>query len=156
MPLKSLNVFRKPRELAMRSRNAWLRWSRGIELPPSARASLSCRLRSGRRGSITVGEDTLIAFKALIYTLDPLTGQVRPVRIGKHCFIGAGSIITPGVSIGEGCIVGSGAVVLEDVPPRSIVVGNPGRILRRDITVGPFGRIPGADENTRRLYTEVD
>jgi serine acetyltransferase len=156
MPLKSLNVFRKPRERVMRWRNAWLRWTRGIILPPSTRASLSCRLRSGRRGSITVGEDTLIAFKALIYTLDPLTGEVRPVRIGKHCFIGAGSIIPPGVTIGDGTIVGSGAVVLEDVPPGSIVAGNPAKVLRRDITVGPFGRIPGADENTRRLYTEVD
>ena len=59
----------------------------------------------------------------------------------------------PGVTIGAGSIVGGGAVVFDDVPPGSIVAGNPASILRSDITVGRFGRLSGADENTRRLWT---
>lgn len=44
--------------------------------------------------------------------------------------IGAGAVILPGVTIGEGSIVGAGSVVTKDVPPKTIVVGNPARILR--------------------------
>lgn len=42
--------------------------------------------------------------------------------------IGAGAILLPGVRIGRGSMVGAGAVVTKDVPPWSLVVGNPGRI----------------------------
>ena len=52
-----------------------------------------------------------------------------PVIIGDDCFIGYGSIILMGVSIGEGSIVGAGAVVTKDVPSRSVVAGNPARII---------------------------
>jgi maltose O-acetyltransferase len=114
--------------------------------------SFSSRIRPGRRGSIVIGADTLIAFKTLIYTRDRLTGQDRPVTIGRRCFIGGGSTILPGVTIGDECIVGAGAVVFESVPPRSIVGGNPGRILRRDIQVGRWGRLEGADDASRRLW----
>jgi maltose O-acetyltransferase len=61
-------------------------------------------------------------------------------------------MILPGVTIGDGAIVGGGAVVFEDVPPRSIVGGNPARVLKTDIDAGPYGRLEGADENTRRLW----
>jgi maltose O-acetyltransferase len=82
-----------------------------------------------------------VAFKTLIFTLDPLTGEDRPVRIGSRCFIGGGSLILPGVTIGDECIIGAGSVVFDDVPPRSIAGGNPARIIRSDILVGPYGRL---------------
>ncbi len=44
--------------------------------------------------------------------------------------IGAKSIIVRGVTIGEGAIVGAGSVVTRDVPPYTIVAGNPARIIR--------------------------
>ena len=47
-----------------------------------------------------------------------------------NCFIGAQAIIMPGVRVGDECIVGSGAVVTKDVPPGSIVAGNPAKIIR--------------------------
>ena len=52
------------------------------------------------------------------------------VQIGENCWIGAGAKILPGVTIGEGAIVGMGAVVAKDVPPLSVVVGNPGRVVK--------------------------
>jgi acetyltransferase-like isoleucine patch superfamily enzyme len=58
--------------------------------------------------------------------LDP-----RPVRIGRGAFLGVGSIVLPGVTIGENGYVGAGAVVTDDVPERSVVVGNPARVVRR-------------------------
>jgi len=107
---------------------------------------------SGARGSISIGPDSLVAFKVLLYSRDELTGEVRPIRIGARCFIGGGSIIRPGVEVGEGSIVAAGAVVFNDVPPNSIVAGNPARILRAGIEVGSRGRLKGADENTRRMW----
>jgi UDP-2-acetamido-3-amino-2,3-dideoxy-glucuronate N-acetyltransferase len=44
--------------------------------------------------------------------------------------IGAGSIICPGITVGEGSMVGAGSVVTKDVPPHTLVVGNPARVVR--------------------------
>lgn len=55
----------------------------------------------------------------------------KPVVIGNSVHIGDRAIILPGVTIGDGVQVGAGAVVTKDVPPDSIVVGNPARVLRK-------------------------
>lgn len=49
--------------------------------------------------------------------------------IGSDVWIGYGSIILSGVSIGDSSIVGAGSVVTKDVPPNSIAVGNPARVI---------------------------
>lgn len=56
--------------------------------------------------------------------------QFAPVRLEDGCDIGVGAIILPGVTIGRLAQVGAGAVVTRDVPPRTIVAGNPARELR--------------------------
>jgi acetyltransferase-like isoleucine patch superfamily enzyme len=53
------------------------------------------------------------------------------VRIGQGSFIGAHSVILPGVDIGRGCVVGAGSVVASSVPDYCVVSGAPARILRR-------------------------
>lgn len=156
MALKSLNQLRHFRNALLAVRTWWLRTRHGLVLGQGVSISLSARFRSARPGAITVGERTLIAFKTLFLTRDPVSGEVRPIRIGKHCFIGGGSVITPGVTVGDSSIVGGGSVVFEDVPPNCIVVGNPARILRRDVEIGPLGRLSGADENTDRMYYGID
>ena len=50
--------------------------------------------------------------------------------IRRGARIGGGAILCPGVEIGEEAFVGAGAVVTKDVPPRTVVVGNPARVLR--------------------------
>ena len=57
--------------------------------------------------------------------------QGRPVTIGDDCWIGGGAIICPGVTVGEGAVVAAGAVVVKDVEPRTVVGGNPARMIRR-------------------------
>lgn len=52
------------------------------------------------------------------------------VEIGHDVWIGHGAVIMPGVTIGNGAAIGSGAVVTKDVPPFTIVVGVPARVLR--------------------------
>jgi UDP-2-acetamido-3-amino-2,3-dideoxy-glucuronate N-acetyltransferase len=57
--------------------------------------------------------------------------QVTPTVIKKGASIGSGSTILCNVTIGEKAIVGSGSVVTKDVPPYTIVAGNPAKIVRR-------------------------
>ncbi len=54
-----------------------------------------------------------------------------PTRIGANCWLGAGVVVTSGVSIGERCVIGAGSVVTHDVEPFSIAAGAPARVLRR-------------------------
>lgn len=151
MAIKSLNNFRKVRVLVTGLRRRWLWWRHGVRIAPGASLSLSATLIAGRRGAITVGDGSLIAFKTLLLTRDP-DGAVRPIAIGRNCFIGGGSTILPGVTVGDGAIVGAGAVVFDDVPPACAVGGNPARVIREGLRTGRFGRLDYASDNSRRLY----
>jgi len=55
----------------------------------------------------------------------------RPIRIGRNVWIGFDACVLPGVNIGEGAVVGARSVVVEDVPPYSVAVGNPARVIRK-------------------------
>jgi acetyltransferase-like isoleucine patch superfamily enzyme len=56
--------------------------------------------------------------------------KIKPVKINDRVWIGLNSIILKGVTIGQGAIVGAGSVVTKDVPPYTIVGGNPAQIIR--------------------------
>ncbi|MBI3874557.1 MAG: acyltransferase [Verrucomicrobia bacterium] len=55
----------------------------------------------------------------------------KPIRVGRNVWIGFDCCVLPGVTIGEGSIVGARSVVTADVPPYTIVAGNPARIIRQ-------------------------
>jgi len=55
---------------------------------------------------------------------------VVPTFVQRRASVGSGAVILAGVTIGAGAIVGAGAVVTHDVPPRTIVAGNPARVVR--------------------------
>ena len=55
----------------------------------------------------------------------------KPIIIGKNVWIGTGAIILPGITLGDHAIIGAGSVVTKDVPPETIVVGNPAKYLRK-------------------------
>ena len=57
--------------------------------------------------------------------------KITPTLVKKGASIGAGAIIICGVTIGEGAVVGAGAVVTKDVPPHSLVIGNPAKIIKK-------------------------
>jgi len=56
--------------------------------------------------------------------------QVKPVVIGDDAWIGSHAIILPGVTVGRGAVGAAGSVVTKDVAPRTMVAGNPARLVR--------------------------
>ena len=84
---------------------------------------------------ITVGDDVTFGPKVQVLAHDASMHQalgytrIAPVTIGDRVFIGAGSIILPGVSIGSDTIVGAGSVVTKDIPSGEIWAGNPAHKL---------------------------
>ena len=57
--------------------------------------------------------------------------KIVPTIVKKGASIGAGSVIRCGITIGEGSLVGAGSVVTKDVPPNTLVVGNPAKPVRK-------------------------
>ena len=59
----------------------------------------------------------------------PRPEEIKPVRICRRAWIGQNSFILKGVTVGEGAIVGVNSVVITDVPPYTVVMGNPARVV---------------------------
>ncbi|MBW3625832.1 MAG: acyltransferase [Armatimonadetes bacterium] len=84
---------------------------------------------------ISIGDGCTLAPNVHILAHDASTKiylgytKLGRVVIEKNAFIGAGSIILPGVRIGEGAIIGAGSVVTRDVPAGSVVAGNPAVVV---------------------------
>jgi acetyltransferase-like isoleucine patch superfamily enzyme len=84
----------------------------------------------------TLEENVFIA-PCVVTTNDDYMGRterrhelVRGPTIRRGARVGGGAVLCPGVEVGEEAFVGAGAVVTKDVPPRTVVVGNPARVLR--------------------------
>lgn len=58
---------------------------------------------------------------------------IKPIVIENHVWIGTKAVILKGVHIGEGAIVAAGSVVTRDVPPHTLVAGNPARVIKEDV-----------------------
>lgn len=123
----------------------------GMDIHPSVQFSLSAQFDRTFPIGVHVGAQSYVAFEARILTHDMTRGLYLHTRIGQNCFIGGRSLILPGVEIGDHCVVGAGSVVTKSVPPHSLVAGNPARILRNDIEVGPYGRFLTADATESAL-----
>ena len=97
---------------------------------------------------ITIGENVFIGPNVSLLTpVHPLCWQDRnsyekpdgtltdkeyakPITIGSNCWIAGNVTICGGVTIGEGCVIGAGSVVTRDIPPNSLAVGIPCRVIR--------------------------
>jgi acetyltransferase-like isoleucine patch superfamily enzyme len=111
----------------------------GMDISDSAWFSLKVHFDVTHPRGIHIGPQSYVAFGAVILTHDMTRGVYANTRIGARCFIGAHSIILPGLTIGDGSIVGAGSVVTEDIPPAVIVAGNPAKVIRSGIRTYRFG-----------------
>lgn len=84
---------------------------------------------------ITIGDDVILAPNVHILAHDASTKlflnhtKVQNVHIGSRVFIGARSIILPGVTIGDDVVIGAGSIVTSDIAAGSVAAGNPAKIL---------------------------
>jgi maltose O-acetyltransferase len=93
-------------------------------------------------GGIEIGNDVLVGYETIIMTsgrkfssLDiPIRKQgseLKKVVIGNDVWLGTRVIVLPGVTVGDGAVIGSGAVITKDIPPYSVAVGVPARVVRK-------------------------
>jgi sugar O-acyltransferase (sialic acid O-acetyltransferase NeuD family) len=90
-----------------------------------AKAQIGCFANINRAASI--GHHTVVGDFVHVGPGATLAGEIT---IGAGAFIGAGAVVLPRLTVGAGAIVGAGAVVTKDVPPFSVVVGSPARVLK--------------------------
>lgn len=103
--------------------------NRGVEFYPDLAS----------RSGVRIGSDVYLAphvrFHASGHDLDDLERHIgAPIVIGDRCWLGAGVVVLPGVAVGADSVVGAGSVVTKDVPPGSIAVGSPARVVKTRAT----------------------
>ena len=111
----------------------------GMHIGEGATISLKAKLDMSNPRGVYIGEGTSVNFDAVILTHDFVNNKHVDTRIGRMCHIGARSIIMPGIEIGDHCIVAVASVVMKNVPPNSLVAGNPARVIEQGIMTGPRG-----------------
>ncbi len=115
---------------------AWLTHTYGIRLGRNFHMDANAYVNG--RGGVTIGENVILGVGALVFSaernwVDPnvpmiFQGQrAGPVTIGDDVWLGAHSVVTPGVRIATGTVVGANAVVTHDTEPYAIVAGVPAR-----------------------------
>ncbi|WP_246135759.1 sugar O-acetyltransferase [Mesorhizobium intechi] len=89
-------------------------------------------------GGLDIADDVLIGPNVSLITsghpLEPSRRRAftiaKPIAIERNVWIAAGATVIGGVTIGENSVVAAGSVVTKDVPPNTLVGGNPGRVIR--------------------------
>ncbi len=92
----------------------------GVEIGDRALISMHCRILSSNHGLPAPGK--------------PIRDEpdiLLPTRIGRDVWLGAGATVLGGVTVGDGCVIGAGAVVTKDLPPFSVAIGVPARVVRQ-------------------------
>ena len=104
------------------------------------------------QGGVTIGEAVLVGPGAQILAINhnfddptlPIMDQGisgRGIVIEDGSWVSAGAIVLDGVRVGRGAVVGANAVVTRDVPPHTVVVGSPARVIKHLEPVGALGGI---------------
>ncbi|MFQ5847888.1 MAG: serine O-acetyltransferase [Candidatus Methylomirabilales bacterium] len=111
------------------------RFLTGIEIHPAARLGPGLFIDHGM--GVVIGETTAVGENVTIYQGVTLGGtslerKKRHPTIGNNVIIGTGAKILGPFKVGDNSKIGSGSVVVKEVPPNSVVVGVPGRVIYQD------------------------
>lgn len=116
---------------------------RGVTLTIDDGAYIGHLPRISAVGSVHIGEEAMLADRVYVSDTnhiyegidEPIKRQGlrdgRRVEIGRGAWLGIGAVVVGNVRIGENAVVGANAVVTFDVPDRTVVAGNPARIVRQ-------------------------
>jgi acetyltransferase-like isoleucine patch superfamily enzyme len=136
-PKHELAAFGEASHLNERSS---IREPRNVHIGRRVSVGPECRLWASPNASIYLEDDVLLGPNVTIVSSNhgtadlavPIVSQPwieRDVRIGAGAWLGANSVVLPGVTVGPGAVVGASAVVNEDVPAYAIVAGIPARVI---------------------------
>ena len=76
-------------------------------------------------------EDTELLSGSIVAPLDEQHVVEKPVVMEDYAWMGVNSIVVPGVTIGKGAVIGAGSMVNNDIPPFSIAVGSPAKVIKK-------------------------
>jgi maltose O-acetyltransferase len=111
----------------------------GYQIHVGARTFVNFGLMALDVARIVIGDDVQIGPNVQLLTpTHPTDAELRrakweaarPITIGDNAWLGGGAVVLAGVVVGENAIVGAGAVVTKDVPPSTVALGNPARVVR--------------------------
>lgn len=127
--------YQKGHVLLARLLSQRARHKTGIEIHPGAQIGRRVFIDHG--DGVVIGETTIIGDDVTIYQGVTLGGTGKDIgkrhpTIGNGVTIGAGAKVLGNIRVGDHCKVGAGAIVLKDVPDNCTVVGNPGRIVKKE------------------------
>ena len=114
----------------------WLRWRYGMHIGKNCRIAWTAHLdKSVNPKGIHIGNNVWILREAMILSHDACRKMIVDTHIEDDCVIGVRSIVLPGITIGTHSVIGGGSVVTKNVPPHSIVAGNPAKVIKEGIDV---------------------
>lgn len=133
--------------VAPRPVNLLLHRLRGVKMGQECFIDPTAVVETAYPENVTLGNDVRIAAHAVIMThikpphhlrdTDLLPTVMNKVVLEDHCFIGVNAVVMPGVTVGLASVVASGAVVVTNVPPYTMVSGNPAKVVKRFSLPGP-------------------
>lgn len=107
----------------------------GLKVGNNFRMNEQCIIDRSHCWLIEIGNDVVFAPRVHILAHDASmwneTGYARisPVKIGNNVFVGAGSIVLPGVTLGDNVVVGAGSIVTKSFPSNTVIAGNPAKMI---------------------------
>lgn len=130
-----------------------IRCAANIHVAKHTRIQKDVVLWASPRSHIRIGEFTGLGPGTMIFSSnhqfklgEPYYTQPwteKDVTIGRDVWVGAGTLIMPGVTIGDCCVLAAGSVVTRDIPPNSLAAGVPARVLRvRESSADPVVAAP--------------
>lgn len=127
---------------AFRSLHVFYLKRNGIKIGRNTMISLGAKI-DVHRGYVEIGNDCLITSGVKILSHDGASRMINPkdygegkVIIGNNVFIGVNAVVLRNVTIGDNAVVGAGSIISKDVPPCTVVAGNPAKVIK--VLEGPF------------------
>jgi serine acetyltransferase len=112
-----------------------IEWILGVEIPDTTKIGSGIMIHHGvglvLNPEVIIGENVILRHNTTIgHITDNMGMSLGSPKIGNNVDIGANVVIIGDIIIGDNSIIGAGSVVVKNVPPNSVVVGNPGKVIK--------------------------